>query len=356
MRITARQRRWLKSMATVASTTVHLGRHTSPIGWASAAMSLVGEILGEDSQEPGCFPRCAWSARAAICEVATRAELGKVISVDDGDKIREHDGCRFGYSLNDGREWVYGPAGDSTVLPRFIWEHLGSSIHVVSGAASRSSTLAGMTLRSDRLQGDGCGAVGIQAAKEIGALMGCKKPVGALFEGVRGGGKSWTMRSIAKSIGGFSLRARLGEVNGDSFLDLMDVLAPKTVIFDDIDRGDTSQALDLIEQIVDHGVVVLASCNRTDEVDDSLIRARRLGLHYTLGGIDLGLLEQMTRGYPISEEAMVLLRTRTVAEVSEFLDHMEALEETRALELLTGRQVGGRSVQVLDRDAKRMRS
>lgn len=339
--MTPRARKWLRTLGTVAQHTIHLTRASHPIALVSAGISLATEFFGDCPDEPSCWPHVPWTVRAALAAVAVEAQLGKVISRDrEGDEIREHNGCRFGWSFADGREWVHGPAGDPTAIPRFIWEHLGTAIHVAKGHAS-DATMDGVALRPDPMKGAALGKVGSQAASEIAALRRDGAPVGALFEGVRGGGKSWAMRAIAAELGGFSIRARLSDIREDQLLGFVHVLAPKTVIFDDIDRGETSQALDLIEVLTDRGIVVLASCNRTGQVDDSLIRARRLGLHYSLESIETELFDSMTRDRGLSEETLAVLRSKTVAEVSEFVDHAKSLGEQRAMEILLARKVGG---------------
>ncbi len=338
--MTPRQRQWLKAASTVASTTVHLSRASSPIAWVSAGITMLSEFIGDTPNEPQCWPRAPWGVRAAIMSVATDAQLGRVVSRDrDGDEIREYDGCRFGYRYVGGREWTYGPSGNPVALARWIWEHLGPSIQIESGPSAKA-TLEGVSLKSDPLSGAGLCDVGRQALGEISALRDGGKRVGVLFDGRRGAGKSWTMRAIAAGLGGFSLRARLADVRDEVVLGLVDVLSPKTVIFDDIDRGRTSQALDLAEVLTSRGVVALASCNRTDKVDNALIRARRFGLHYRLGDIDRDLLRSMVGDRQLGDAMMAELASRTVAEVAEFIEHFDHLGLERARQIMCERADG----------------
>lgn len=114
--------------------------------------------------------------------VAVEARLGKVVSTDrEGDEIREYDGCRFGHRFADGREWSYGPSGDPVALPRWIWEHLGSSIQIASGPANHS-TMEGLALQADPLNGAGLCAIGRKAVDEISALRKGGKRVGVLAQ------------------------------------------------------------------------------------------------------------------------------------------------------------------------------
>ncbi len=274
------------------------------------------------------------TAIEAVCRVAADAGLGRVLSEDDaGHQVRELGGCEWGSA----DYWSHGPYGDPAVLPRAAWEVLGPAVVV---AVSQGRHELRVALEPDRLTEVHPSTLGRQVAAECLALRAAGEPVGVLLHGPPGTGKSVIARWVAREMGGFSLRARLGEASIATLRTLVDLLAPRVLLLDDIDRQDTALALDLAEQLAARGTTLLVTANDTARIDLALLRARRIGLHYEVCGIEPAVLDGLLEGLVVPGEARHLLERSTAAVARDYAGHHRALGSGRALELLRDR-VGG---------------
>jgi hypothetical protein len=321
----------------VRAVTRHVER-VAPLIGASRTLAVVTSVIniaadmrGVDAVRPS-RPVCLdgdSSAIDAICRVADEAGVGRVTTQGSGHNIREHDGCEWGIA----EHWRHGPHGDPTVLPRVAWESLGHSI-AVSVATITYGTRT--RLERDALTVALPSTIGHRVAAEAKALHAAGEPVGQLLYGPPGTGKSVIARWVAAELGGFSLRARLGDVSTSTLLTLVRLLAPRTVILDDIDRGDgAAAALDLAELLTARGVVLIVTANDTGKLDYALLRARRCGLHYRVVGIEPGLRDEILAGLDVPDDVRESLVT--IAAARDYAGHHRALGPDRALEILRGR-------------------
>lgn len=305
-----------------------------PLALATSVVGIMADLRHVDDVRPA-RPVCLEGgspALDAICRAAADAGVGRVVAQSSsGHPIRQHEGCEWGCA----DYWRHGPFGDPTVLPRVVWESLGPAIAVTPlGHGAR------VTLQCDVLQTALPSALGQQVAAEATALRAAGEPVGVLLHGPPGTGKSVIARWVAGQLGGFSLRARLDDVGPSTLLDLARLLAPRAVILDDVDRGETRHALDLAEHLTSSGVALLVTANDTEQLDPALLRARRLGLHYRAEGVEQAVLDELLAGLEVPPCARALLARATVALARDYVGHFRALGPARALELLCARTGG----------------
>jgi hypothetical protein len=304
-----------------------------PLALALSAVGILADLRRVNEVKPA-RPVCLeedGEAINALCRAAADAGVGRVLSVDNiGHAIREHDGCEWGA----GNYWRHGPFGNAAVLPRVTWEHLGTAI--AAGVAMMGFDRR-VELRRDELTTAAPSAIAHQVAAEAKALRDAGEPVGVLLHGPPGTGKSVIARWVARALGGYSLRARLGDVSPSALLGLVRLLEPRAVILDDADRGETKHALDLAEQLSAR-TVLLVTANDCGQMDRALLRARRLGLHYLVAGVDAEVLEQVLAGLEVPAAVRDELARSTVADVRDYAGHVRALGSARALELLRARR------------------
>lgn len=96
--------------------------------------------------------------------------------------------------------------------------------------------------------------------------------------GPPGSGKSTLARQIVKELGYRSFRVNVSDLyhNAQSMFDIIDVLKPDCIIFDDFDRcQDVSILLDLIAFIRKEVKLLIATANSRDNVDEAILRPER---------------------------------------------------------------------------------
>lgn len=309
-----------------------LTRAAHPLAWASVGIATVSDLLGANSKadsEPVCWD-VEEAALAAVCATADSAGLGVIVDEPHpAHFVRSLDGCEWGYTPY----WRHGPHGDPTVLPRAIWEALGTAIEVTHLQYPRSFT----SMQRDRLKCLPASSVAQRIGAELSALRDAGERSGAVLYGPPGTGKSQIARAVAQALGGFSMRACLGDVPPATLAGLVDIMAPRTVILDDIDRGETDHVLDLAEILTASGIAVIATVNDMSAIDSALLRAGRLGLHYKIEGIASDLVDAILDGIAVPLDARALCLQATAAIVRDYAGHVRALGHARAMEILKER-------------------
>lgn len=322
-----RLERFIRVGAEVLEQGVGLATNSHPIAWAAAGLSAAASLLcyAEKYGDP------CWTADPlaidAVVEVAGRAKAGDIVKqYSNGVAERMLNECRYGWNSEG---WRCGPYGDGKPLARFCWESLGPSIDAYATAAEKGRRVALKSSEPFIAPNPTPGAKEVlRDAKDLRGM----EPVGQLLWGAPRTGKTEAARWVAQSLGGFTIRARLSSVSPESIQGLVEILAPRSVILDDIDRGETSQALDLVEQITRQGVVVLATTNDKSKVDDALLDSRRLGLHYEFKGVDGATLSSLVDGLDVGD-VRDELAGQPIGRVRDFVGHCRALGLERATEL-----------------------
>lgn len=318
---------------------VRAAERVAPLVGPSRALAGVTAVVGMladwrkvECAEPADPESLDGDCRAidAILRAASMAGVGRVVGEPHpGHQVREHEGCRWGITDH----WRFGPHGDPAPLLRAVWEHVGPAISVLR-----------LRERGDRIQlrRDTLGAAlssprAAQIAAEALALRRCGEPVGVLLSGPPGTGKSVAARWVAHELGGRSIRASLDDIDFSLMEAFVRHLQPTAVLLDDIDRGGTSHALDVAEGLTAAGVAVVATCNDAGALDPALLRARRLGLHYTIEQVEPVVLDGVLAGLDVPADVRALLENAPVALARDYAGHHRALGPDRALALLRGR-------------------
>lgn len=306
----------------VAPVVAGLSRASHPIAWAAAVIFVGHKVYTEAiNLRPRGWDPLPWDIHHAILELARAAQLGAVVARYNGGEERAYGGTVYGSGL----DWVVGPYGDPTPIVDGIWKAYPSLLVHRDMAANAGK----LTIRADRREHEPPSHLAESIAVDCLALRQVSAGVGLLFDGPPGTGKSQALLYVAQRLGGRTLRTSLKTTSPEDVMVTACTLAADVVVLDDVDRGPTDGALDVVEQLIDRGIAVLASSNAKAEICDALLRDGRIDDHRTFGAVEPDVLERLAVG--LEPEVVQRLRACTVASVARYVERRAAWGPERAL-------------------------
>ena len=369
---------WLRRLGRVlevgdeaADILVHV-REVSLPGAASLGLRLVNSVRNRFTQSPQqYFQSDAWEEFLELGPFSDFlysccSELGNPTRVEGLDDefqqavLTDVHGFTFGWLLGDRESrrsagpWVVaGTDHDQAVaaMGRLVWERMGTSRCVMTTQSERLTFSAEpqVELLESQLSLEVLGRAKLFIAKGLNRSV--------LLLGDPGTGKSCMMRFLADSMGGYSLRiavADLEDANMSHFTAAIRLLAPASLLIDDFDRMDGhAKLLAALEDINRSVKLFVVSCNSIEHIDDAILRPGRFDEIHIIEQLDHGVVEQLIGDVP--KQARDILIQLPIAAVAEFGKRREALgletaidelfelvERSHKLELLRKRKRRGR--------------
>jgi hypothetical protein len=218
--------------------------------------------------------------------------------------------------------WVQPPftvEEAEVALGRLVWESLGSSVFAIfrqgPGYRSWSVTVDPLVQRP---------VLASKTAKELHEwcepFIAARVPRTILLHGEPGSGKSCIMRYLAKLSGGLCLRLEGEDVarsGTDKTANLLRFLRPNIVLFDGLDRSNTSAMLSCLDLVRDFAKITIASANYTRLLDPAVRRPGRFDRMVEVTSLDPETVEALI-GPDVPEEIAAKLRMLPVAYLDEF--------------------------------------
>jgi hypothetical protein len=303
----------------VAPVVALLSRTSHPLAWAAAGLHVAKHAYTEwITSKPRAWTHLSWRQVYAILALARATGIGDIVGRYDGGEERRIGGTLYGA----GPAWHVGPYGDSLPIVDALWAAHGSLALYTDDAED-------LVLAPDPREPSEPAAAVRALAEDQAALRATGGRVGLLLDGPPGSGKSEALLHVATVLGGRVLRVSLATCSPTDAVALASALAASVVVLDDIDRTETSLALDAIGVLVRRGVAVLASSNDKAEICEAMLRDMRIDDHRTLGVVEPDVLERMAAG--LEPEVVERLRACTVATVARYLERRAAWGPERAL-------------------------
>jgi ATPase family associated with various cellular activities (AAA) len=304
----------------VGQSNEEVGRNRRAAEGVSARPPELDELLDFVAAEIEAEAKPATQQTDDFDPLARLTAIGTVVARYDGGEERVVEGTRYGA----GPSWYTGPYGDPEPLVRALWEH-----HRSLALVGSETTL--QLIADERPTAEPSAAVREMTA-QCEALSSAGARVGLLIHGRPGTGKSQALLHVALALGGRTVRASFKRVTPGDVLGVAVTLGATAVVLDDIDRAPTTEALDAVEQLVDHGIAVLATANNKGRICEALLRDGRIDDHRVFGAVEPDVLERLAAG--LEPEVVARLATCTVATVARYVERRRALGPARAAELL----------------------
>lgn len=155
-----------------------------------------------------------------------------------------------------------------------------------------------------------------------------------LLYGPPGTGKSNMVRSIAKNIGGNSLRIDFNDIkniNSTLLRELFNWLNPDIVIMEDIDHADLAKnchVLSNMEAINKSGKLILATTNEVKSINPALLRPGRFDELIEVNKFDPNVLLEIVNG---DREIFEIVKNFPIAFTQELLIRIKVLGREEAL-------------------------
>lgn len=319
----AQMRKLIEIGGKISQTAVHLTSGTTVLGKAGAVLGLVDAVIGAsdslisefDDHEHLDLSRPVCGAAFSVLMAHGKLAAGRVRGKELEWVFREGEVTLLW--VKDGQEisgpWFQGCAADEarTCIGRALWEALGPNITAKITGWGRE-----LELLPDVLTQSSPSAVANEVASRCKKLTKAGVHRGILFHGPPGTGKSFVMREIAKSLGGFSIRHECMSYTDDVIPDLTDLLKPRSLLMDDIDRGSTSGILSAMERFRQHCDVVLVSANYLGKLDPAIRRPGRFDESIYVDKLDPTALSELLGDAPAID--VQVLRELPAAYVREY--------------------------------------
>lgn len=326
----------------ISRTVIHLTDKTSTIGKVGVALGIVEALAGGMGNLLDKYDDCNSHINLPHC---IRAALLKVFLRYDILKKGDSKGMETEWILWDKESFIvwiqhdkeiYGPwyfncseEEAKNIIGKNLWECLGTNIEVkIQGYKNID------LIKDDLIESD-CSDLADDVATRCKKFIDAGVNRGILFHGPPGTGKSYTMREIAKNLGGFSLRHTCCLWTDDVIPGIIEILCPRTLLMDDIDRVSTSGILSAIEKIRRKCNLILVSANYTENLDPALRRPGRFD-----ESIHVEKLDEKAYGNLITDEIPYddskILRTLPIAYINEYRIVLKVLGQETASSRLVG--------------------
>lgn len=154
-----------------------------------------------------------------------------------------------------------------------------------------------------------------------------------LIYGPPGTGKTNLTRGICYNLGGKSAKfPDLDKMNSKTIIDVIKLLQPSCIVFDDIDRcysNVTSEILEALGKINEiPNLVFLATANRVIELDDATIRPERFDKMIEVKTMDPEVLINIIKG---DKELFEIVKDIPIASTMEIMKRIDVLGREQAL-------------------------
>ena len=317
----------------IANVAVHLTASTTAIGRAGALLgvfdALVGDHVSLESEYaehlrpelPAALRKCSFDAlliNGALSEGRCRGkeqeyylplERGRLVWVNEKGTTSP-----FGPWLEEVSE-----AEAAQGLGRALWECLGPNVTLRVGRWGETALL-----ERDNLTNCLPSKTSADIEQRVAKYQKAGINRGVLLHGPPGTGKSYIMRDVARRLGGFSLRHTC-EWGSEAVLQAaVEVLRPRAVLIDDIDRGGTTRMLDTVEAIKQVCPLTIVSANYTDKLDPAIRRPGRFDESILVEVLDAGTFARMVGDETPASDAEQL-KSLPVAYIAEYLKVQKVL-------------------------------
>lgn len=303
-----------------AGMAAQMSRTSSPIAWLSLGLTAVRAWRVAD-QGPSQWS-IPYRVRSALLLAAASAGLGVLRGTGENKRYVTAKGSIFQVA-----PWAAGPWGpDDRDIPEGLWAALGHRLAFVQVAND-------LSLVRDERQLFPMSRDVAEFAQDCHDLARAGARVGAICVGEPGTGKSQAVLAAAEAIGGRVLRVDLNTdpsaIHGAAL-----VMQPNVLILDDIDRGPTGHALDVIEQLINSGVACLATCNDADAVVAAMKRHGRLDDVRFFGAASAAVRKLLVGKRKLRRYERKALKIASVAQIHRYLEVRDSLSRKRAAQWL----------------------
>lgn len=341
--LSSTQRTALRNAVTVggkvAQTAVHLTTGTTAVGKVGAVLGLLHAVMGEPKPLASEYAdHTALTIPRAVQTAVFGTLLAHGVLAPGRERGSEREWVlRFGDAtiawVVDGQSDPLGPwcsgcveTAAKAAIGCNLWDALGSNV------IAKVIGWRDVSLLPDTLTDSEPSAIAVEVTERTRKLTRAGESRGILFYGPPGTGKSFIMREVAKSIGGLTIRHTCEYITDDVLPCLVELLKPRVLLMDDIDRGSTSGILSTMEVLKKHCDVVLVSVNYTDKLDPAIRRPGRFDESIFVGELDDVAFRLLVDGAPA--KALDVLRKLPAAFINEYMINLNHLGEDMAAKRL----------------------
>ncbi len=321
----------------VSGLLANITQASHPMAWVGVGMNLTSHIVDlipEDLELGRAWKHVDRATGDAVCQVLANAGVGTLKAEKNMISYFEHEGALWGVEESK----AFGPFGEAEHLPALVWESLGQYVQMDVDFNRLNFSIQTTLIRDEPPPAYEMTDTGRRILDEIQAKRAHGDPVGVLLHGPAGTGKTSILCAVAKEL---NAKVLIGSTF-DAFrtLNMVKVLKPDMVIFEDICRTPvTETTLKTFANLVDFGVLVMATANHPEAIDRALLRPGRLGMHYHIEHADPSTIRGMLSSAEIEiQDEWSRFETLTLAELVSWISDHRSLGRARAWEILEKRK------------------